>query len=121
MNEFELLKMRFEEQRALFQRCVTEARSLWWASRVLVQAWLAEIAVTLGQLEQQIAQLQGANGGVPPQSGLRSAWRRYFDVLAALSAATAINATAGGPPQAASTDTDATEADRRHGALDLAA
>jgi hypothetical protein len=81
--ELDLLKTRFDEQRSVYTACARQTQDLWWVSRLLVQGWLAEIELMLAQLERRIVQLASATSPV----GMDSAWRRYYDVLTALSPA----------------------------------
>jgi hypothetical protein len=83
MNDLELLRTRFAEQQKLYLACAAQARELWWVSRLLVQAWLAEIELMIAQLERRVVQLGSAASPI----GMDAAWQRYYDVLTALSPA----------------------------------
>ena len=78
--ELSLLKNRVEEQSAVYRRCDTSALPRW--RRLLVQAWLSEIGLLLERLQRDVVQLEE---GKPPQTGLREAWSRYWQVFTALS------------------------------------
>lgn len=86
LQELELLKKRFEEQQEVYRACAEQARSLWWPSRLLVQAWLVEILLMMSQLERRLAQM---SAGTPPLPIIDAAWRRFWDILTALAPAAA--------------------------------
>jgi hypothetical protein len=90
--ELDLLKERFEEQRMVYRDCAAQTADLSWPTRLLVQTWLAEIHLMLARLERQLVQLSIGTSPV----GLESAWKRYLDILTALSPVTIRRQTADG-------------------------
>ncbi len=79
--ELALLQQKFREQEQAYKRFFDEARQLRGFTRLLVQAWLAEIHLLLAQLERRLQQL-AVN---PGRAAMDAAWRRFWDVLTALS------------------------------------
>ena len=80
MSELALLKSRTAEQAAVYGAC--DISSLPRRHRLLAQAWLSEVGLSLARLELDVAQLEEPK---PSQVGLRQAWSRYWQVFTALS------------------------------------
>ena len=79
--ELALLQQKFREQEQAYKRFFEEARQLRGFTRLLVQAWLAEVHLMLAQLERRIQQL----AAYASRAAMDAAWRRFWDVLTALS------------------------------------
>lgn len=79
--ELALLQQKFREQDQAYQQFAAQVGQLRGITRLLVQAWLAEIRLMLAQLERRLQQLTTSSN----RAGMDAAWRRFWDVLSALS------------------------------------
>ena len=79
--ELALLQRKFREQEQAYQQFAAQVGQLRGITRLLVQAWLAEIRLMMAQLERRLQQLTASSN----RAGMDAAWRRFWNVLSALS------------------------------------
>lgn len=80
-DERALLRKRFDELRAVYREANGAVHSR-LRLRFFLYAWLAEVGVSLAQLERQIVQIEAA--AQAPPTMLNSAWQRYWKLYGAL-------------------------------------